>query len=393
MKRTAYIDRDIALDATGSGTLDGLTFAVKDVMDIKGHVATIGNPLWRDSHLDQPAQFNAPVIDRLLAAGANLRGTTITDEFMYSINGKNIHYGTPLNPLRPDSYTGGSSCGSASAVAQGLCDFALATDAGGSSRVPAAYCGIYGFRPTYNPQLLTGVAKQAKSFETVGLFTRDIDTLLKVAPVIYDGSCAEYTTELSMDSVLFYEDSFNLLPENIKNTIYEFLVDGLPLPNLKVFSLIPGLTIKLLYEAFKRIQGIEMYEEYGSWLEAHKDVVIEPEIRNRFEWASTLTKGDLYHDALDMKESWTKYVCAALEKGLIILPTTISEAPQIGSTSIEIEEIRAHTMELTCLASLAGLPQINIPVLTGGRVLGLSLIGPRGSGIALIEFVKKYFNA
>jgi Asp-tRNA(Asn)/Glu-tRNA(Gln) amidotransferase A subunit family amidase len=124
----AFVEQ-LRLDPTGSGPLDGLTFAVKDLVDLKGYVTGCGNPQWRDSH--PPAVAHAVGVEQILAAGAVCLGKTVSDELAFSLDGENFFYGTPLNPKAPDRVPGGSSSGSASAVACCLVDFALGTDTGG----------------------------------------------------------------------------------------------------------------------------------------------------------------------------------------------------------------------------------------------------------------------
>src|SRR6201997_2268337 len=162
------------LQPTGPGPLAGLDFAVKDLIDVAGHITGGGNPDWLRTHA--AAARSAPVVEKLLAAGAALRGKTITDELAFSLEGGNAHYGTPLNPACPDRIPGGSSSGSASAVAARLVDFALGTDTGGSVRVPASFCGLFGFRPTHNAIPLTGVVPFAPSYDTIGWFASDAVT-------------------------------------------------------------------------------------------------------------------------------------------------------------------------------------------------------------------------
>ena len=135
-----------SLRGSGSGSLFGCTMAVKDVFDIADHVTGNGSPDWLRTH--GPARVTASAVIRLLEAGATMVGRTHTDELAYSLNGENLHYGTPRNPRAPGRIPGGSSSGSAAAVAGNLVDFALGTDCGGSVRLPASYCGIYGMRPT-----------------------------------------------------------------------------------------------------------------------------------------------------------------------------------------------------------------------------------------------------
>ncbi len=139
----------LKLEPSGSGPLEGLRFGVKDLIDIAGCVTGCGNPDWAKTH--PPAAVNAVCVDQLLAAGATCTGKTVCDELAFSLDGENFFYGTPLNPRAPDRVPGGSSSGSASAVACGLVDFALGTDTGGSTRVPASNCGLYGLRPLPRP--------------------------------------------------------------------------------------------------------------------------------------------------------------------------------------------------------------------------------------------------
>src|SRR5947208_13011229 len=170
----------------GSGMLDGLCFAVKDVIDVAGWKTGCGNPTWRDSH--PSAVANAVCVEQLLRAGARCVGKTISDELAFSLLGQNHFYGTPLNPRAADRVPGGSSCGSASAVACGLVDFALGTDTGGSTRVPASNCGIWGFRPSHGFVSVAGVNPLAPSFDTVGVLARSADVLAKVGVVLLAGA-------------------------------------------------------------------------------------------------------------------------------------------------------------------------------------------------------------
>src|SRR5947199_4022971 len=159
------------LSPTESGPLDGLRFAVKDTIDVAGFKTGCGNPTWRDSH--PAAVVHAVCVEQVLLAGARCVGKTICDELAFSLLGENHFYGTPLNARAPDRVPGGSSSGSASAVAAGLCDTALGTDTGGSVRVPASFCGLYGIRPTHGRIDMSGVMPQAPRTGTTRWFARD----------------------------------------------------------------------------------------------------------------------------------------------------------------------------------------------------------------------------
>src|SRR5437879_5476323 len=159
------------------GPLAGLTFAAKDLFDVAGHPTGGGNPDWARSH-PVPTR-HAWAVQRLLDAGATLIGKTITDEVSLGILGENPFDGTPLNPKAPDRVPGGSSSGSAAAVAGGLVDTALGTDTGGSVRIPASFCGLFGIRPTHGRITDAGVVPLALSFDTVGCFGRDAATVAR----------------------------------------------------------------------------------------------------------------------------------------------------------------------------------------------------------------------
>jgi amidase len=168
--------------AARSGHLKGLTFAVKDLFDVAGYPTSAGSPTLLA--LSALKTKNAPTVQKLLDAGARFVGKTITDELAFSMNGKNAHFGTPVNGPAPDRIPGGSSSGSAAAVSNGLCDFALGTDTGGSVRAPANHCGLYGLRPTHGRVSLKAAHPLATSFDTCGWFTRDIATYARVADVL-----------------------------------------------------------------------------------------------------------------------------------------------------------------------------------------------------------------
>ncbi|WRX14119.1 Tetratricopeptide repeat 1 - like 5 [Theobroma cacao] len=145
--------------------LSGLTFAIKDIFDVKGYVTGFGNPDWRRTH--EPADKTAVVVTALLKNGAKCVGKTVMDELAFGVTGENKHYGTPTNPNMESNVPGGSSSGSAVAVAAELVDFALGTDTIGCVRIPASFCGILGFRPSHGAALSSVmVSLQRYEFKT-----------------------------------------------------------------------------------------------------------------------------------------------------------------------------------------------------------------------------------
>src|SRR6201997_1489933 len=172
----------VHIEGRPGGPLSGLTFAAKDLFDVAGHPTGGGNPDWARSN-PIPTRHSWAV-QRLLDAGATLIGKTITDEVSLGIVGENAFYGTPVNPRAPGRVPGGSSSGSAAAVAAGLCDTALGTDTGGSVRVPASFCGLYGIRPTHGRLPVSGMMAQAPTSDTTGWFARDAETFARVGAVM-----------------------------------------------------------------------------------------------------------------------------------------------------------------------------------------------------------------
>ena len=193
---------DVKMDGRRRGVASGLSFALKDVFDVEGINGCAGNPDWLRTH--RAATQTAPAVARLLDSGASLRGLTITDELTLVLSGENFHFGTPTNPAARDRVPGGSSCGSAAAVAGALVDFALGTDTGGSVRVPASYCGIFGFRPTHARVSNTGVVPLAPSFDTVGWFARDAKVMRLVGEILLEN----FSEPMPIRKVLIVENLF-----------------------------------------------------------------------------------------------------------------------------------------------------------------------------------------
>ena len=212
-------DSDAYLPGAPAGPLSGLSFAAKDIFDVAGHVTGCGNPDWKSTH--QAAGRNAWVVETLVNAGATMVGKTLTDELTRGIFGENAHYGTPTNPKARGCVPGGSSSGSASAVAGGLVDFALGSDTGGSVRVPASFCALYGMRPTHGAIPLDGMLLQAPSFDTIGWFARDLDTFARVAAALLGGP--EGATR--PQRLVVAEDVFELAEKEVLDALQPFVGD------------------------------------------------------------------------------------------------------------------------------------------------------------------------
>src|SRR6478752_3304569 len=201
---------------TKDGPLRGLSFAVKDLIDVAGHPTGCGNPTWLATH--PPAEVSAICVEQLLSAGAQCEGKTTTDELAFSLLGENHFYGTPLNPAAPDRVPGGSSNGSASAVACGLVDFALGTDTGGSVRIPASNCGIWGWRPSHGIISVAGVMPFSPTLDTVGVFTRSAELLEQVATILL-GAEQPGAASNRVDSVYLVREAFELAEGAVRESL------------------------------------------------------------------------------------------------------------------------------------------------------------------------------
>ena len=373
-------DNHIAVAGAATGPLIGTTFAVKDVFDVAGARTGLGHPEWLRSH--PPARRTAKVVQQLLDAGASLAGKTHSDELCYSLTGENVHYGTPLNPWAPERIPGGSSNGSGSAVAGGLVDFALGSDCGGSVRVPASYCGIYGMRPSHGRVSLEGVVPFAPSFDCVGWFARDPGILLQVGRVLL----GDDSGPKPFRRLLLASDGFELADAAVTAA----LAPGIA----KLASLVaPPEKVRLggesglegWGEAFRTIQGFEVWVSMGEWITRHRPQ-FGPGIRERFE-AASLTTADEVHRSEAIRQEAVRRLEELLQPGdLLCLPTTPRPAPLRG---LEVEDIeiayRHRAMALLCSAGLAGLPQISLPLgAVAGLPVGLSIMGARGTDIDLL---------
>lgn len=365
------------------GPLAGLTFAAKDLFDVAGHVTGAGNPRWLATH--GPAAAHAAAVEAILESGATLRGKTVTDELAYSVMGVNRHYGTPANPAAPDRLPGGSSSGSAAAVAGGAVDFALGTDTGGSVRVPASFCGLFGMRPTHGRVSMEGVVPLAPSFDTAGWLARDATVLERVGAVLLLPGAPSSVP----DHLLIAEDAFALADPCTRRALRPF-VDRLT----NLFARCEPVTLAgrdhtAWVNVFSTIQAHEAWRAHGAWIR-RATPEFGPDVRERFDRAAAVT--DLAaEDAIGKRETIRERLRFIVEiDGIVCLPTTPAPAPLRTAPAGELRETRGRILGLTCIAGLAGLPQVSLPVATVDRApVGLSLIGPPNSDVALMTLAHK----
>lgn len=360
------------------GPLAGLTFAAKDLFDVAGHPTGGGNPDWVRQN-PVPTR-HAWAVQTLLDAGCTLVGKTITDEVSLGILGENAFEGTPLNPAAPGHVPGGSSSGSASAVAQGLCDTALGTDTGGSVRVPASFCGLHGIRPTHGRLDLTGMLPQAPSSDTTGWFARDAATFARVSSVLLGEAIGRATPA----KLIIATDAFGFADPETAAALQP-LLDRLKrlVPDWREEDVAPqGLSA--WGRAQRSLQPVEAWETFRPWVERDNP-------RFAFSVARALVLGAGTPDA---ERGWAALMRREVRGRLqhllppgtvLALPTTPFPAPRIGLPLPALNPIRDAILCLCAHGGLAGHPQVSIPGATiAGLPVGLSLLVARGGDALLV---------
>jgi amidase len=380
-----FVPHDLKAPLKGAdgGPLAGLSVAVKDMYAIKGERTGAGNPDWLANA--QPATEHAAAIEKLLAAGATVIGKTICDEFFYSVAGMNAHYGTPVNVRAPGRIPGGSSSGSAAAAAAGACDFALGSDTGGSVRVPASLCGLYGIRTTLGRVDTRGAMDMSPSFDTVGWLAPTAGVFRRVGHVLLDGP----RSDAPITELLLAEDAFAQADAPVAALLREALAamaGALPAPRaMRIAPEGPAQPLDPWREAVRVIQAYEIWQVYGRFI-TEKRPRFGPGVAERMQIASTVTKEQA--DAQRKLHADVRaHLRATIRPGTVLaLPSAPCIAPRLDTPAAELESYRIRVMRLTCLAGLGGLPQVSIPVgSVDGCPVGLSFIGWAGGDEALLD--------
>ena len=374
----------VALEGAGDGPLAGLAFGAKDVFHIAGTPTGFGHPTWFATH--EPPAETAVAVQRLLDAGADLAGKTHTDELAYSLTGENRHYGTPVNVRAPNRIPGGSSNGSAAAVAAGLVDFAIGTDCGGSVRLPASYCGIFGMRPTVDRVPLEGVIPFGPPFDVAGWFARDAGVLARVGRVLLADDFRPEPPRRLLRSA----DAFAMVDEAVARAL-DVAVEtaATVVGNVEDVTVAPE-GLESWFDTFRVLQAASIWATHGAWIrETRPD--FGPGVRERFEWAEALDDGAVEAARLRFDAIRARIAQVVGPGDILCLPTSPRVAP-LKNTPVDDIEIRYRhqAMHLLCIAGLGGLPQISLPMAElDGLPLGLSLNGPRGADLQLLKLARR----
>ena len=380
-------DTEAYLEGKPGGPLYGLTFAAKDIFDVEGHVTGGGNPDWKATH--SPAEHNAWIVQTLVDAGATMVGKTHTDEMTRGILGENAHYGTPINSKAPGRVPGGSSSGSAAAVAGGLVDFALGSDTGGSVRIPASFCGLYGLRPTHGRIPLVGILMQAPSYDTIGWFTRDAETYGRVAETVFGNAIPD----TSPSRIVIAEDAFEEADQEVSDVLLTVAekIAALAGSSTKLRLAPNGLTEWAAQQNI--LQSEEAWESVKDWVDT-----VNPRfsfwVSERYNLAINLTKTQISEAALVREQVRNRMDEVFADGGFVCLPTAVSPAPLRGLPASAKKDIQGRLSHLTCIGGTTGRPQLSLPLgELNGLPVGISLMGDHGSDEELIGFARKVETA
>jgi amidase len=369
--------------STASGALAGETVAVKDLFDVQGFAVGAGIPEYLAEAT--PAQAHAPAVAALLAAGASVRGIAQTDEFAYSIAGKNVHYGTPPNVRVPGAIPGGSSSGPASAVALGHASIGLATDTAGSIRVPASYQGLWGLRTTHGAVDAGGLLPLAASFDAIGWLTMSPSVLRAAAASTLDADAQQSVEPRFVISTELLFAATPAMQGTLVDAVGRLEADG----RIDEVGVVDLGDTSGFFVAFRTVQAAEAWRQHGEWITAHPGVLAD-DVASRFETASTITDeaeaSSVMVDARAVLAAARAQLDDALAGRILLLPSTSSTAPSAGADADELDATRAATLALTCLAGIGGYPALSVPLFeVNGAPAGLCLVGPRGTDLALID--------
>ena len=372
----------VQIEGAAGGPLSGLTFAAKDLFDVAGVPTGGGN---HDFARANPIPTrHAWAVQTLLDAGASLVGKTITDEVSLGILGENAFDGTPLNSRAPDRVPGGSSSGSAAAVAAGLCDTALGTDTGGSVRVPASFCGLYGIRPTHGRLNLSGMLAQAPSSDTTGWFARDAETFARVSTVLL----GEPPAAALPHTLLIAVDAFGFADPEVAAALRP-MVDRLrTLIGSARDEIMAPQGLSVWARAQRSLQPVEAWKTFRAWVERDNPRMAFSVARN-LVIAAQIPAEDQAAASLMRQEARGRMAYLLPPGTILCLPTTPFPAPLKGLPLPVLGPLRDRITCLCAQGGLTGVPQVNLPGATvDGAPVGLSIIAGRGGDASLVAVAR-----
>lgn len=365
---------------SGRGRLTGKTFLAKDVFAVKGLRTGGGHPEFKAAQ--SVSEKDAAAIRLLENEGASLVGLTRLGELSRGLGGQNCNDGRIDNPAAPGRVPGGSSCGAAAAIAAGRADFAIATDTNGSVRVPASFCGIYGWRPSYGHVPSEGTLPYAPSCDTVGLLASKLDDLSLAAQSLLKSPPLGPPRHIRVAT-----DAFELCNEISAQEVLEWL-ENLAIKDIIIeqVSVFCGLADQLLAEQLDA-QGRANWKLYGQWLEeANPKLHFSTAIAIERDRIASLSPRNQYEAIPKVRD----HSITLLQGAVLVMPTT-GCSPWADDENLIARDIRfAALSRLVTYATACGLPEVTVPwKKTDTGPIGLSFIGSPGSDLDLFELARR----
>ncbi len=359
-----------ALDL-GAGFLAGV---VKGNFDIAGLPTTMGSRAFANAG---PAPRHAEVVERLIAGRYRITGRAKMHELAFGVSGINAWQGTPLNPNFPDLIPGGSSSGSACAVASGSVDFALGTDTGGSIREPAACCGVIGFKPTFGRVSHMGVHPANSSLDCVGIFAREVAVIEQVAAIIDPAfvSCS-----------LAAIKTIGIVETEADPEVSEAFLKAIAQTGLKAIK----ITLPSMNEAFKAgmtVIGAEMWQAFRERPELFDDM--GKDVAARLRAAASIMPTDV-----DQAEQVRTRFCAEIDQALegvdILAMPTLPQVPPLLKEAGVSQNLLRLTQNVRPF-NLSGHPAISLALLTAtGLPAGLQLVAGKDQDAHLCAIARQF---
>lgn len=365
-----------------TGPLSGLRLAVKDLFDVAGYPTAAGNAMLLASTGIKTK--TAPLVQSLLDAGADFVGKANTDELAYSLLGNNVHFGMPVNPRDSGTIPGGSSSGSAVAVAADLADIGLGTDTSGSIRLPAAIQGLVGWRPTHGSLRTEGLRPLAPSFDVPGFVTANLEAMNAVMDAVGLPSI-----QAGSSSIVIAEDILQSVDAGIADGILTILqATGQHIQSIRSIA---STSLDDLAAAFVTILQSEAWATNKAFFERYGST-IAPDIAARLVAGSRLDATDVREARRIRSEFRNETSHLLADSKILALPTLAMKAPPRDATAGQFDAFRSANIRLLCLAGLGGYPQLAFPVLNASQSFSLSLVGAVGADRSLVVMANGLFG-
>ena len=387
MLNNIFVDCKLKLNElpTASGNLNKYSFSAKDLFDLRGHIKSNGHKGSLTKF--EPCNDTSPLISSLLNEGAKLIGLTNCDEFFYSLTGVESSFQQPQNWINEVLVPGGSSSGAAASVGFDLVDFALGSDTGGSIRVPASFCSLFGIRPTHGRVSTNGMTALAPSLDTLGWLTKKPELLSKVGKILL----RNYKKESDkINKVFLLDNLFKLSTEEISLNIK---IWSKKLENdfdLDITSL-STIDFQRTIMDFQIIQGWEAKNGIVKFIKKN-NLKLRKNIQERINFADSITESE-YKKANKNRYEFKQRINSILEDGCVaIFPTTPMPALNKGKINQELSIFRKKIHNFTCVSGLTGRPQISLPInLKHPQPFGVSILGGLNKDEQLISMVEKIY--